>query len=111
MATSQGTTFTGDSTTISTTQTTVSASPIVIPSAAIIQLLSLELIDKYKEIVGTLFGFDDYVNMVLEDITEFETLPDGGSRITKLDQILLNGNHVAMLVLGGEGPSIIDEAV
>lgn len=23
-----------------------------------------------KEIVGTLLGFDDYVNMVLEDVTE-----------------------------------------
>ncbi|CAF3799352.1 unnamed protein product, partial [Rotaria sp. Silwood1] len=46
MATSQGTTFTGDSTTISTTQTTVSAPPIVTRSTAIIQLLSLELVDK-----------------------------------------------------------------
>jgi small nuclear ribonucleoprotein (snRNP)-like protein len=25
-----------------------------------------------KEFVGTLRGFDDYVNMVLEDVTEFE---------------------------------------
>ncbi|XP_062474028.1 U6 snRNA-associated Sm-like protein LSm5 isoform X3 [Pezoporus occidentalis] len=24
-----------------------------------------------KEIVGTLLGFDDFVNMVLEDVTEF----------------------------------------
>lgn len=46
------------------------------------QLLPLELIDKCigskihvvmksdKEIVGTLRGFDDYVNMVLENVTE-----------------------------------------
>ena len=27
-----------------------------------------------KEFVGTLRGFDDYVNMVLEDVTEFEVL-------------------------------------
>ena len=45
-------------------------------------VLPLELIDKCigsriwiimkgdKEIVGTLRGFDDYVNMVLEDVTE-----------------------------------------
>jgi len=46
------------------------------------QLLPLELVDKCvgsrihvimksdKEIVGTLMGFDGYVNMVLEDVTE-----------------------------------------
>ncbi|KAI8487718.1 RNA-binding protein lsm5 [Branchiostoma belcheri] len=45
-------------------------------------LLPLELVDKCigsrihivmksdKEIVGTLLGFDDFVNMVLEDVTE-----------------------------------------
>ncbi|KAJ2787079.1 RNA-binding protein lsm5 [Coemansia interrupta] len=49
---------------------------------ATLQLLPLELIDKCigsriwvmmkseKEFVGTLLGFDDYVNMVLEDVTE-----------------------------------------
>ncbi|RMB97078.1 hypothetical protein DUI87_26361 [Hirundo rustica rustica] len=48
-----------------------------------------------KEIVGTLLGFDDFVNMVLEDVTEFEITPEG-RRITKLDQILLNGNNITM---------------
>ncbi|KAG8517529.1 U6 snRNA-associated Sm-like protein LSm5, partial [Galemys pyrenaicus] len=53
-----------------------------------------------KEIVGTLLGFDDFVSillkcgdMVLEDVTEFEITPEG-RRITKLDQILLNGNNI-----------------
>ncbi|XP_062522175.1 U6 snRNA-associated Sm-like protein LSm5 [Corticium candelabrum] len=81
------------------------------------QLLPLELIDKCvgsrihvimksdMEIVGTLLGFDDYVNMVLEDVTEFENTAEG-RRITKLDQILLNGNNVTMLVPGGEGPEV-----
>ncbi|CAF4864039.1 unnamed protein product, partial [Rotaria sp. Silwood2] len=36
MATSQGTTSTGDSNTISTTQTTVSAPPTVTPSATVV---------------------------------------------------------------------------
>ena len=78
-------------------------------------LLPLELVDRCigsrihiimkgdKELVGTLRGFDDYVNMVLEDVTEFEFLPEG-KKITKLDQILLNGNNIALLVPGGEGP-------
>jgi len=81
------------------------------------QLLPLELVDKCigsrihiimkndKEIVATLLGFDPYVNMVLEDVTEFESTPEG-RRVTKLDQILLNGNNITMLVPGGEGPEV-----
>ncbi|RDX88848.1 Sm-like protein LSM5, partial [Mucuna pruriens] len=53
-----------------------------------------------KELVGTLRGFDVYVNMVLEDVTEYEITAEG-RRITKLDQILLNGNNIAILVPGG----------
>ncbi|KRX73556.1 U6 snRNA-associated Sm-like protein LSm5 [Trichinella sp. T6] len=80
-------------------------------------LLPLELIDKCigsklwivmkgnKELVGTLLGFDDYVNIVLEDVIEYETTTEG-KRITRLDQILLNGTHIAMLIPGGEGPEL-----
>ncbi|XP_053203890.1 U6 snRNA-associated Sm-like protein LSm5 [Panonychus citri] len=87
------------------------------PSSAISQLLPLELIDKCigskihvimkneKEIVGQLLGFDDYVNMVLEDVTEFENTNEG-RRINKLEMILLNGNNIAMMVPGGEGPDM-----
>jgi U6 snRNA-associated Sm-like protein LSm5 len=55
-----------------------------------------------KEMVGTLRGFDVYVNMVLEDVTEYEDTPEG-RKVTKLDQILLNGNNIAVLVPGGGG--------
>ncbi|KAG5291342.1 small nuclear ribonucleoprotein LSm5 [Histoplasma capsulatum var. duboisii H88] len=80
------------------------------------QLLPLELIDKCvgskiwvvmkgdKEFSGTLLGFDDYVNMVLEDVTEFDYT---GSQ-TKLSKILLNGNNICMLIPGGEGPVATD---
>lgn len=54
-----------------------------------------------KELVGTLRGFDVYVNMVLEDVTEIEVTPEG-KRTHKLDQILLNGNNIAVLVPGGK---------
>ena len=54
-----------------------------------------------KEIIGTLRGFDVYVNMVLEDVTEIEVTPEGKKTI-KLDQILLNGNNIAVLVPGGK---------
>ncbi|XP_011495837.1 PREDICTED: U6 snRNA-associated Sm-like protein LSm5 [Ceratosolen solmsi marchali] len=78
-------------------------------------LLPLELVDKCigsrihiimkndKEIVGTLKGFDDFVNMLLDDVTESEATPEG-RRVTKLDQILLNGNNITMLVPGGDMP-------
>ncbi|ONK78576.1 uncharacterized protein A4U43_C02F20270 [Asparagus officinalis] len=49
-----------------------------------------------KELVGTLRGFDVYVNMVLEDVTEYEITAEG-RRVTKLDQILLNGNNIAIV--------------
>merc|ERR1711963_285998 len=79
------------------------------------QLLPLELVDKCigsrihiimkndKEIVGVLLGFDDFVNMVLEDVVEYENTAEGRT-MTKLDKLLLNGNNITMLVPGGEGP-------
>lgn len=74
-------------------------------------LASAELVDKCigsrihiimkndKEMVGTLLGFDDFVNMLLDDVTEYENTPEG-RRITKLDQILLNGNNITMVNIG-----------
>lgn len=53
-----------------------------------------------KEIVGTLRGFDEYVNMVLDDVTEYEITSEG-KKVTNLDQILLNGNNICLLVPGG----------
>merc|ERR1739845_193502 len=47
-----------------------------------------------RELVGTLKGFDLYVNMVLEDVTEYDFTPEG-CNTTSLDTILLNGNNVA----------------
>jgi U6 snRNA-associated Sm-like protein LSm5 len=54
-----------------------------------------------KELVGTLRGFDVYVNMVLEEVEELEVTPEG-TQTTRLDQILLNGNNIAVLVPGGK---------
>ncbi|KFY59927.1 hypothetical protein V497_04009 [Pseudogymnoascus sp. VKM F-4516 (FW-969)] len=76
------------------------------------ELTKIELIDRCvgskiwvvmktdKEFTGTLTGFDDYVNMVLEDVTEF----DYTGATTKMEKILLNGNNICMLIPGGEGP-------
>ncbi len=49
-----------------------------------------------KELVGILRGFDKYVNMVLDDVTEVEITPEG-KKTTKLESILLNGNNVCIV--------------
>jgi len=79
------------------------------------QILPLELIDRCigsrlwvimkneREFVGTLLGFDDYVNIVLEEVTEYE-LTANGFKKTKLAQTLLNGSNIAILVPGSNGP-------
>lgn len=54
-----------------------------------------------REVVGVLKGYDVYVNMVLEDVTEYERTSQGVIK-NKLDKILLNGNNVAVLVPGGD---------
>ncbi|KXN74386.1 Sm-like ribonucleo protein [Conidiobolus coronatus NRRL 28638] len=73
------------------------------------QVLPLEIIDKCigskiriimrdnKEFIGTLQGFDDFVNMVLEDVTEYNFTSEG-TRINNLDKILLSGNSICMLI-------------
>jgi U6 snRNA-associated Sm-like protein LSm5 len=58
-----------------------------------------------KEFVGTLRGFDDYVNIVLDDVTAVDPPPAGAppgtpATRTKLDSVLLNGTNVVMLVPG-----------
>lgn len=50
--------------------------------------------------MGTLRGFDDYVNMVLDDVTEYAFIPgsDGLQKSKKqLDQVLLNGNNICLV--------------
>uniref|UniRef100_A0A2K5SF32 U6 snRNA-associated Sm-like protein LSm5 n=1 Tax=Cebus imitator TaxID=2715852 RepID=A0A2K5SF32_CEBIM len=76
---------------------------VVNTTTSVSQLLPLQPSD--KEIAGTLLGLDDFVNMVLDDVTEFEITPEG-RRITKFDMILLNRNNTTMLVPGGEGPKV-----
>ena len=54
-----------------------------------------------KEMVGILRGFDVYVNMVLEDVTEYEMTANRRVETGRMEQILLSGNNIAMLVPGG----------
>jgi len=56
------------------------------------------------ELVGTLRGFDDYVNLVLDDAIEYVSEGDSIRKTELQSEILLNGNHVAVLIPGGTGP-------
>lgn len=85
-------------------------------SGPVSKVLPLDLVDKCigsrmwvimrgdREVVGTLRGFDEFVNMVLEDVVEYEEGPEGLMR-HHMDQILLNGNNVCLLVPGADGPN------
>eukprot|EP01054_Gregarina_sp_Poly1_P008635 Gregarina_sp_Poly_1__8634@NODE_5130_length_406_cov_241_460177_g3623_i0_p1_GENE_NODE_5130_length_406_cov_241_460177_g3623_i0NODE_5130_length_406_cov_241_460177_g3623_i0_p1_ORF_typecomplete_len106_score14_08LSM/PF01423_22/2e16LSM14/PF12701_7/0_085DUF150_C/PF17384_2/0_13_NODE_5130_length_406_cov_241_460177_g3623_i042359 len=69
----------------------------------------LILMRSQKELVGVLRGFDDFVNMVLDDVTEYTWEPsaDGKSLEAKTEYreaILLNGSNVAILVPCGDAP-------
>lgn len=80
------------------------------------EFLPLELVDKCigskiwitmkgdKELYGTLRGFDDYVNMVLDDVIEYDIDSEGNIKTTQLSEILLNGNHICMLIPGADEP-------
>eukprot|EP01080_Neovahlkampfia_damariscottae_P001818 gene1818-960_t len=80
-------------------------------------ILPLEIIDKCigskiyvlmkqeKEFSGTLKGFDDFMNMILENVTEYEKTIDGKVKENKIESILLNGTHITMMVPGSDGPS------
>ncbi|KAI0589710.1 U6 snRNA-associated Sm-like protein LSm5 [Pyrenophora tritici-repentis] len=82
------------------------------------------LICSHSKFTGKLVGFDDYVNMVLEDVTEmyrqpliainmdFVTNADGSDPAEgniKLPKILLNGNNICMMVPGGDGTTVLED--
>ncbi|EDO07317.1 putative snRNP Sm-like protein [Babesia bovis T2Bo] len=52
-----------------------------------------------KEITGVLRGFDDYMNVVLDDVTEYTFKPTG-VETTELKDALVNGTNIAMIVPG-----------
>lgn len=80
---------------------------------AVLQVMPQELLSKCidervwiimknsREVVGVLKGYDVYVNMVLEHVTEYERTSKGVTK-NNLEKILLNGNNVAVLVPGGD---------
>ncbi|KOH00095.1 RNA-binding protein LSM5 [Saccharomyces eubayanus] len=82
------------------------------------EILPLEVIDKTinqrvlivlqsnREFEGTLVGFDDFVNVILEDAVEWLIDPEDETKNKKVMQhhgrMLLSGNNIAILVPGGK---------
>lgn len=62
-----------------------------------------------KEFLGTLRGFDEYLNIVIDDVREYENAGIGNKKLllNKVDSMLLNGSHVCMMIPGGN-PSPAD---
>ncbi|CUM63956.1 uncharacterized protein PRCAT00001544001 [Priceomyces carsonii] len=70
-------------------------------------LFPLEIIDKSighkihvlmsndREYKGTLIGFDDFVNIVLENVQELDS---DGPKEKQVKRMLLNGSHITMIV-------------
>ena len=56
-----------------------------------------------RELEGTLIGADELVNMVMEDVVELvlDAATGTSKEVGRIDEILLNGNNVAMMVPGG----------
>ncbi|EAN34044.1 putative U6 snRNA-associated Sm-like protein LSm5 [Theileria parva strain Muguga] len=87
---------------------TIEASAVYLPLALIDKCLGSKIwiiMKNDKEITGTLRGFDDYMNMVLEDVVDYSFSPDG-VKTTELNDALVNGNNVAMLVPGGKPTNV-----
>lgn len=84
-------------------------------------ILPLEVMDKCigrkmwvvmkenKEFYGTLVGFDEFMNMQMEECKEYSvSARDGVSDrkvIATLDSMLLNGSHVCLMV-PGDNPNL-----
>lgn len=63
-----------------------------------------------QEFYGTLVGFDDYVNMVLRDVVEYDAsplttgdaslgadVPVKAKEVARHEELLLNGNGICMV--------------
>ena len=61
-----------------------------------------------REFFGTLRGFDEYLNIVLDDVKEYSYAGAGGKRIllNSVDSMLLNGNNICLMVPGDNPPPL-----
>mmetsp|Transcript_4132 Transcript_4132/g.6101 ORF Transcript_4132/g.6101 Transcript_4132/m.6101 type:complete len:96 (+) Transcript_4132:54-341(+) len=60
------------------------------------------ILSNKRELSGTMKGFDDCLNLVLDDVTEFYW-NEGKRHEIKREQLLLNGAFVSVIVPGSDG--------
>ena len=55
-----------------------------------------------KEFYGTLRGFDEYLNMIMDEVKEFRYAGAGDKRVLVDEHasMLLNGAHICLMVPG-----------
>ncbi|KAL6450856.1 LOW QUALITY PROTEIN: lsm5 U6 snRNA-associated Sm-like protein LSm5 [Candida maltosa Xu316] len=78
------------------TPETVQQQQTVLPLEVIDRSVVRVLMTSDKEFYGKLIGFDDYVNMVFEDVVELDN--SGESKSEPIKKMLLNGGHIAMII-------------
>ena len=61
-----------------------------------------------KEFFGILRGFDEYFNLILDEVKEYSDTGVGGKRvlINEVESMLLNGAHICMLIPGDNPPPL-----
>lgn len=55
-----------------------------------------------KEFYGTLRGFDEFLNMLLDDVKEYRYAGSPSKRelVSQIDTMLLNGAHICLMIPG-----------
>ena len=79
-----------------------------LPTQTLLKLLNQPvwiLCKNEREFSGVFKGLDVYTNVILQDCTEYEKLPDKNFRQTKHKTILISGNTIDMIVKG-EKPAL-----
>jgi U6 snRNA-associated Sm-like protein LSm5 len=61
-----------------------------------------------KEFYGILRGFDEYLNIVMDEVKEYKYAGSGGKRIlvSEMESMLLNGSHICMMIPGDNPPPL-----
>ncbi len=61
-----------------------------------------------KEYFGCLRGFDEYMNIVMDEVKEYSYAGAGGKRVlvSQMESMLLNGAHICLMIPGDNPPPL-----
>ncbi|CCH58649.1 hypothetical protein TBLA_0A08590 [Henningerozyma blattae CBS 6284] len=89
--------------TLSVSSNTTASLPDILPLEIIDKAINQQvwiLLQSQREFIGKLIGVDDFVNVIIEDVTEY--IEDGESRVMEHHgRMLLSGNSIAIIIPGG----------